>query len=95
MGAADYRRAKAKARALRGLYSHVATYALVNVILIVINLLTSPDQLWFYWVTIFWGVGLFFHFIDVFTLQGRYLDKEWEDRQVKRIMEEDKKKKAG
>jgi hypothetical protein len=92
---ADYRRAKAKVRALRGLYSHVATYALVNVILMAINLLTSPGQLWFYWVTIFWGVGLFFHAIDVFTLKGRYLDQEWEDRQVARIMEEDKKKKAG
>ncbi len=32
-----------------GFKIHFAVYVLVNLLLIVINLLTTPDELWFYW----------------------------------------------
>ena len=55
-----YEEAKKRVKELKDFYRNFITYIVVNIILIVINLVTSPDSLWFYWVTIFWGVALFF-----------------------------------
>lgn len=88
----DYAKARERVRALRGFYTHLLSYVVVNAILVVINLVTSPGTLWFYWVTLFWGLGLIFHALDVFTIQGRFLGEEWEDRKVEELMEEKKKR---
>jgi hypothetical protein len=54
--------------------------------LVIINLVTSPDTLWFYWVTIFWGIGVIWHAISVYGKLG----KNWEDKKIKEIMEKEK-----
>lgn len=87
-----YRSAQERVRALRGFYSHLVTYVVVNVVFVIINLVTSPGQLWFYWITLFWGIGLVFHAFDVFTIRGKYLGKEWEERKVKEMMEKEQRK---
>lgn len=46
---------------------HFAIYAVVNVLLLGVNLLTSPETLWFYWALLGWGVGLATHGIVVFA----------------------------
>lgn len=53
-------------------------FAVVNVILIALNLLTSPGELWFYWVTVFWGIGLLGHFIKAFVLSDKLEDNREE-----------------
>lgn len=85
-------RAKERVGELKGFYSHLISYLAVNAMLIIINLLTSPTKLWFYWVTIFWGIGLLFHAIRTFTIRGKYLGKEWEEKKAKEIMEKEEKK---
>jgi hypothetical protein len=45
----------------RGFRIHALTYAAVNILLLVINLATSPDDLWFYWPLLGWGIGLTGH----------------------------------
>lgn len=57
------RRADAKL-AFRG---HLIAYAVINAGLLAINLLTSPDTLWFYWPMLGWGVGLIAHGVTVYT----------------------------
>lgn len=82
-----YKRAKKKVAKTRGFYSHLAIYIVVNIMLIVINLLTSPDSLWFYWITIFWGFFVLWNALDVFGIV-RIFGKDWEEKKIKEIIEE-------
>jgi hypothetical protein len=41
--------AKKKVEEIKGFYGHLTTYILVNTGFVVINLLTSPEEIWFYW----------------------------------------------
>ncbi|MEM1991533.1 MAG: 2TM domain-containing protein [Nitrososphaerota archaeon] len=47
----------------RGFSSHLASYIIVNVFLVFINLYTSPATIWFVWPLFGWGIGLAFHFV--------------------------------
>ena len=82
-----YKRAKKRVEDIKGFYGHLFSYIGVNVVLIVINLVTSPRTLWFYWVTIFWGIGLFWHAMGVFVF-GKFTGSSWEKRKIKEIMED-------
>jgi len=84
-----YEEAKKRVKELKGFYRNLITYVAVNILLIVINLITSPDNLWFYWVTIFWGIGIVLHTSKVFILKGKFLGKEWEEKKIKKIMEKE------
>jgi hypothetical protein len=85
----SYKRAKKRVGELRGFYEHLIAYVVVNIMLIIINLVTSPDTLWFYWVTVFWGIGVIWHAISVFGKRSK-LGKNWEDKKIKEIMEKEK-----
>ena len=84
-----YMRARKRVKELKDFYTHVIVYIAVNIVLLVINLISSPDALWFYWATIFWGIGLGFHGLSV-LLSGSFLGQEWEDRKVKKYMDKEK-----
>ena len=84
---ARYQEAKKRVEEIKGFYLHLASYLFVNVALIVINLLTSPEYLWFIWPLIGWGIGLIVH---AFTVFGGFWGKGWEERKIKEIMEKDK-----
>jgi len=84
------KRAKNKVQELKGFYSHLLTYLVINVVMIIINLVTNPHHLWFYWVTVFWGIGLIFHALSVFG-KRRILGDDWEEKKIKEYMDKDKK----
>jgi hypothetical protein len=84
-----YEEAKKRVKELKDFYRNLITYVAVNIFLIVINLITSPDSLWFYWVTIFWGIGIVLHASKVFILKGKFLGKEWEEKKIKEMMEKE------
>jgi len=52
---------------------------------------TSPGTLWFYWVTIFWGIGIFWHAMGIFVFR-KITAGSWEKRKIKEIMEDMKEK---
>lgn len=54
----------------RGFYSHLAVYGAVNTLLIVINLTSNNDQMWFVWPLFGWGIGIIVHAIYSFTLNS-------------------------
>jgi len=66
-----YKKAKKRVEAKMGFYIHLAVYVGVNVLLIVINLATSPQYVWFKWPLLGWGIGLFFHGMSIFVFSGR------------------------
>ena len=86
MGDEKYKRAQQRVKELKGFYSNLISYLTINVVLAIINLLTSPSQLWFYWVTIFWGIGLLFHALRVFTIRGKFKGEEWEKKKIDEMM---------
>ena len=66
---------QAMARRKVGLYIHATVYAVVNVVLITINLSTGTERLWFKWPLLGWGIGLLAHAAAAFSLAGRR--REW------------------
>lgn len=82
-----YARAKRKVGLLRGLYIHATAYVLVNIFLIIVNLLTTPNLIWFYWSILGWGVGLAAHAASIFV-GVRFLGEDWEKRKIREVLEE-------
>jgi bacteriorhodopsin len=81
---AAYNRARKRVEAKLGFYNHLAVYVGVNIVLIIINLITTSENLWFKWPLMGWGIGLFFHALNVFVLSSgghikeRMIEKEME-----------------
>ena len=81
-----YRRARERVAALRGFYTHLAVFILVNAGLLTINLLATPGNWWFYWPLLGWGMGLAAHALTVYGAGGRW-GREWEERRIREEME--------
>ena len=85
-----YEMAKKRVEELRAFYSHLFVYLAVNAGLFLLNIITSPRHLWFYWPLIGWGIGLAIHGFSVFGTR-KILGEDWEERKIKEIMEKEKK----
>lgn len=79
-----YREAEARVNAKLGFYRHLASFVLVIGLLAIINLLTSPDQLWFFWPALGWGIAITLHGLSVFNI--RSLDRH-KEKMIQREME--------
>jgi len=85
-----YQKAKKRVEAKIGFYIHLAVYVGVNILLIIINLLTSTQELWFKWPLIGWGIGVFLHALGVFaftersSIKERMIEKEMEKEALKK-----------
>ena len=71
-----YQRTKKRVEAKLGFYIHLAVYIAVNILLVIINVSTTPQFLWFKWPLIGWGIGVFFHALGVFIFSGGSAIKE-------------------
>ena len=72
--------AKERIEELRGFYAHLAAYVAVNVFLLIVNLITSPEVLWFFFPLLGWGIGLAIHAVTVF-----WTGNEWERRKMEEL----------
>jgi hypothetical protein len=81
-----YEEARRHARALRGFYSHALVYVLVNFGLAAINLLTSPERVWFGFPMLGWGIGLLAHGLSVFAFRG-WFGPQWEERKIREYLD--------
>jgi transcriptional regulator with XRE-family HTH domain len=70
-------------RKLKGFYIHLAQYVLVIALLAAINALTTPNRWWVQWVIIGWGIGVFFHWLQISERFGLFGSK-WEKEQVEK-----------
>ena len=88
-----YRRAEKRADEKIGFYKHLYSYVGVNIMLFIINLVTNMmsgnGEWWFYWVTVFWGIGLAFHFLKTFVFSNRLEDNR--EQMIEKEMEKMKK----
>lgn len=84
-----YVRAVEKVQKLREFYQNLASYCLVIPFLVFINLRFSPQFYWFWFPAFGWGIGLFFHFLEV-NNYNFLLGKNWEEKKIKEIMDNDR-----
>ena len=64
--------AKKRVKDKKDFYGHLIVYAMVNIILVFIWVVTNfGGYPWFIWCLGPWGVGVFFHFISVFVFDGK------------------------
>ena len=83
-----YQRAKKRAEAKIGFYIHLAVYVGVNILLIIINLSTSPQYIWFKWPLLGWGIGLFLHGMSIFVFSGKTF-REMKEKMIEKEMKRD------
>ena len=87
-----YFQARKKVNEIKGFYGNLTAYIFVNIGFLVLNLLTSPQQLWFFWPMLGWGIGVIFHGMRVFNYMP-FLGKDWEKRKISELMEKEKQQK--
>ncbi|MDX1332487.1 MAG: 2TM domain-containing protein [Robiginitalea sp.] len=91
------KRARKRVEQLKGFYVHLAVYVGVNLLIAGSMVIrsgwgTEPIQIWAILSTpVFWGIGLGIHALNVFGING-ILGRRWEERQIRKFMEEDRKK---
>lgn len=76
-----YEKAVKRVKELKGFYGNLISYCIVIPFLVIINLLKSPKEIWFYWPMLGWGIGLLAHGMNVFAI-GR----NWEEKKIQEIM---------
>lgn len=80
-----YQRAKERVQEIKGVYIHIVIFFSANIGLMLVNLLTNREHLWFYWPALGWGVGLLAHSFTVFV-SGGWFGKEWEEKKMQSIL---------
>ena len=62
-----YYKARKKVEEIKGFYGNLTAYIVVNIGLMILNLVTSPEYLWFFWPLLGWGIGVAVHVMAVFN----------------------------
>lgn len=81
-----YRQIQERVEALKGFYVHLTVYAIVNLGLFLINLVTDGGNWWFFWPLLGWGVALAIHGAVIFGAEAPW-GKRWEERKIQQLME--------
>lgn len=100
----SYERARKRVDEIKGFYSHLTAYIIVNSVLLLARgkihflilsegALGNPDFInWIDWnvfgTPIIWGVGLLIHGLWVFA-KNPFFGKAWEEKQIKKFIEKD------
>jgi len=97
----NYIKAKKRVKEIKGFYIHLSTYVIINIFIsgvIIYGLISSGDSLnetisnfGVYSTWIFWGIGIFFHWLGVFGFKSLGFGKDWEERKIKEFMDKEEK----
>ncbi|WP_346983635.1 2TM domain-containing protein [Chryseobacterium sp. POE27] len=83
----SYERAQKRVKEIKSFYSNLISYCIIIPFLIIINLMTSPDNIWFYFPMLGWGIGVAAHGMSVFAI-----GKSWEEKKIREILEKQNKR---
>ena len=85
-----YNRAARRADEKIKFHRHLYSFIFVNLMFIIMNVVFSPGEWWFYWITVFWGIGLIGHFLKAYVFSEK-LDDGYRDKMIEKEMEKMKK----
>lgn len=91
-----YHRAQKRVKKMAGFYKHLIVYVIINLVLLIMKYLNlGPNDTIFqvqnFGTPILWGIGLAIHGLVVF-IPFVVLGKQWEERKIKELMEEERKR---
>lgn len=94
----SYNAAYKKVKKIKGFYSHLKVYIIVNLIIIVSSItrsnltegldLSGLSEWHTYSTAFFWGIGLVAHGLSVFGSE-LFFSHEWEQKQIQKYMDKD------
>lgn len=82
-----YEKARKKVQEIKGFYVHFVVYAIVILLIIIVNLRFVPQYHWFWYPMFGWGLGLFFHWFGVIGVDRLGFGKDWEEKKIKEYMD--------
>jgi hypothetical protein len=83
----EYRSARRAVRKRIGFFRHLSTFVSVLALLLVIDIVTGPDEFWVQWVAAVWGIVLAVHFLNTFVFDavlGREAEKRMIDSELRK-----------
>lgn len=83
----EYLEAQKRVKKIRNFYKNLASWAASSVFMVALDLFLSGGITWSKFPVFFWGISLVFDFFQVLRLQR--LDKEWEKKQLKKLIGRD------
>ena len=82
-----YEKARKKVQEIKGFYVHFVVYAIVILLIIIVNLRFVPQYHWFWYPMFGWGLGLFLHWFGVIGVDRLGFGKDWEEKKIKEYMD--------
>lgn len=91
-----FKLAQERVKKIKDFYVHLLVYLFINIVIFVVitrdkGLLEGMQDLENYFTAFFWGIGLFFHWWNVFG-PDIFFGKQWEEKKIKELMEKEKQK---
>lgn len=93
-----YENARARTKQKKNLFRHFVVYLIGAVFLIVLNVVIGYQEdfkplgyNWFVWAVLLWTLLFLIHFFNVFIVNS-LMGKEWEAKQVDRLVKKQKEK---
>lgn len=87
-----YEKARERVQEIKGFYIHALVYLIVNAGLFILNMILSPDEWWFYWSLLGWGVGLGAHWLSIFG-SNFIFGADWEEKKIQKILKNEERNK--
>lgn len=89
----QYQLAQKRVKKIKGFYVHMLVYLFINIAIIAVNtrgkgLIEGMQDLGNYFTAFFWGIGLFFHWWNVFD-PDVFFGKNWEERKIRELMDKE------
>jgi len=84
-----YKKAKARVEKIKGFYGNLIAYCIVIPFLAFLNYQTSPSFPWAIFPMLGWGFGVVAHGMEAFGYNPLW-GKKWEERRIKKYMEDDR-----
>jgi len=90
----DYHLAKKRVKAKKEFYQHLSTYLVMAIFFFMLNAVTAFGNWWFHWPMLGWGIGVLFHYFDVFGLPGiGEMSDDWEEKALEEELRQIEKRK--
>ncbi|MEI3788656.1 MULTISPECIES: 2TM domain-containing protein [unclassified Chryseobacterium] len=86
----SYEKARKRVKELKSFYANLISYCTVIPFLVIINFMTSPKNLWFYFPMLGWGIGIVSHAFRVFGV-----GESWKEKKIREIMDKQKNRNNG
>ena len=94
MKAKNYQKAKDRVKKKKEFREHLQAFIIVNLIMLGMGWMFGFYNAWLM-VIFFWGIGLVFHYGDVYGIPGFGNDEDWEAKEMERELQRMEKEEAG